>query len=143
MIRPLLVHYGEVISTPLPDTTINDPAALPEHFYDIVYDLSVGYDLKGIESETVTGFILEAKNADRLVDELRSEIPDEYARYRDHPFRTDLVKTATLSTFHGCPKDEIERICRYLLEEMGLHTIVKLNPVQIGKEKLRLWPFPH
>jgi putative selenate reductase len=115
---------------------INDPPALPEHFYDIVYDLSVGYDLKGIESETVTGFIREAKNADRLVGELRSEIPDEYARYRDHPFRTDLVKTATLSTFHGCPKDEIERICRYLLEEMGLHTIVKLNPVQIGKEKL-------
>ncbi len=115
---------------------IEDPAALPEHFFDIVYDLSVGYDLKGIESDTVTGFIQQAKHADRLVDELRSEIPDEYAHYRDHTFRTDLVKTATLSTFHGCPKDEIERICRYLLDEMGLHTIVKLNPVQIGKEKL-------
>ena len=115
---------------------IDDPASLPGHFYDIAYDLSVGYDLAGIESETVTGFIRDAKNADRLVDGLRPEIPDEYAGYRDHPFRTDLVKTATLSTFHGCPKDEIERICRYLLEEMGLHTIVKLNPVQIGKEKL-------
>ncbi|HYM96509.1 MAG TPA: 4Fe-4S dicluster domain-containing protein, partial [Candidatus Sulfotelmatobacter sp.] len=115
---------------------IQDPAALPSHFYDVVYDLSVGYDLKGIQSDAVTGFIQAARHAGAVVDELRGEIPDEYARYRDHAFRTDLVKTATLSTFHGCPKDEIERICRYLIEEMGLHTIVKLNPVQIGKEKL-------
>lgn len=115
---------------------VADPAALPPGFYDIVYDLSVGYDLKGIETQAVSGFIQHAKHADREIDELRAEIPDEYARYRAHPFRTDLVKTATLSTFHGCPKAEIERICRYLLEEMGLHTIVKLNPVQIGKEKL-------
>jgi putative selenate reductase len=115
---------------------VSDPAALPEHFFDIVYDMSVGYDLKGIESETVSRFIEEMKHADHVVDEMRPQIPDEYARYRDHPFRTDLVKTATLSTFHGCPKDEIELICRYLLDEMGLHTIVKLNPVQIGKEKL-------
>jgi putative selenate reductase len=115
---------------------IDDPAVVPEHFFDVVYDLSVGYDLKGIQSETVTRFIEEAMHADHVVEEMRAQIPDEYARYRGHPFRTDLVKTATLSTFHGCPKDEIERICRYLLEEMGLHTIVKLNPVQIGKEKL-------
>jgi putative selenate reductase len=115
---------------------IAETASLPAGFYDIVYDLSVGYDLKGIQSETVSAFINAAKHADRVVDELRAEIPNEYARYRDHRFRTDLVKTATLSTFHGCPKDEIERICRYLLEEMGLHTIVKLNPVQIGREKL-------
>ena len=113
-----------------------EPAALPAGFHDTVFDLSVGYDLKGIQTDAVTGFIEHAKHADREVDELRADIPDEYARHRDRPFRTDLVKTATLSTFHGCPKDEIERICRYLLEEMGLHTIVKLNPVQLGKEKL-------
>jgi putative selenate reductase len=115
---------------------VPDPVALPTDFYATIFDLSVGYDLKGIESEPVTGFIQQMKHTDQLVDQLRSQIPDEYARYRDYPFRTDLVKTATLSTFHGCPKDEIERICRYLLAEMGLHTIIKLNPVQIGKEKL-------
>ena len=115
---------------------VPDPSALPPDFYATIFDLSIGYDLKGIQSEAVTGFIQQIKNAGALVDQLRSHIPAEYARYRDYPFRTDLVKTATLSTFHGCPKDEIERICRYLLAEMGLHTIVKLNPVQIGKEKL-------
>ncbi|MGZ6367237.1 MAG: glutamate synthase [Ktedonobacteraceae bacterium] len=115
---------------------VPDVASLPHDFYATIFDLSVGYDLKGIESESVTGFIQQIKHADHLVDQLRSQIPDEYVQYRDYPFRTDIVKTATLSTFHGCPKDEIERICRYLLAEMGLHTIIKLNPVQLGKEKL-------
>jgi putative selenate reductase len=35
---------------------------------------------------------------------------------------------------HGCPPDEIEQIALYLLEEKGLHTIVKLNPTLLGKE---------
>ena len=115
---------------------IADVTDLPQHFFDTVFDMSVGYDLKGIEGDAVTTFIRHAMDAHAEVDELRSDIPDEYARYRDFPFRTDLVKTATLSTFHGCPKDEIERICRYLIEEMGLHTIIKLNPVQLGKARL-------
>ncbi len=115
---------------------VSEPSALAPDFYATIFDLSVGYDIRGIESEFVSGFIQQIKHADHFVDQLRSQIPDEYARYRDYPFRSDLVKTATLSTFHGCPKDEIERICRYLLAEMGLHTIIKLNPVQLGKEKL-------
>ncbi|HLV97880.1 MAG TPA: 4Fe-4S dicluster domain-containing protein [Ktedonobacterales bacterium] len=102
----------------------------------IIYDMSVGYDLKGIQSPQVRAFIEGVKDASAIINDLRSEIPDEYARYHDFPFRTDLVKTATLSTFHGCPKDEIERICRFLLGEVGVHTIIKLNPVQIGREEL-------
>jgi putative selenate reductase len=115
---------------------VAEEADLPADFYATLYDLSVGYDLKGIQSEAVSGFIQHIKDAGSIIDRLRSEIPAEYARYRDYPFRRDLVKTATLSTFHGCPKDEIERICRYLLTEMGLHTIIKLNPVQLGKQRL-------
>jgi putative selenate reductase len=37
---------------------------------------------------------------------------------------------------HGCPPDEIERIARYTLEERGLHTIVKMNPTLLGKERV-------
>jgi putative selenate reductase len=37
---------------------------------------------------------------------------------------------------HGCPPDEIEQITRYLIEERGLHTIVKLNPTLLGKEEV-------
>ncbi|HEU5378397.1 MAG TPA: 4Fe-4S dicluster domain-containing protein [Ktedonobacteraceae bacterium] len=108
----------------------------PPNFFATVYDLSVGYDLKGIQSEAVSGFIQQIKHAEKVIEQLRAQIPDEYAQYRDHPYRSDLVKTVTLSTFHGCPRDEIERICRYLLSEMGLHTIIKLNPVQLGQVRL-------
>ncbi len=40
----------------------------------------------------------------------------------------------TLSTFHGCPADEIEAMALFLMEEMGLHVTVKLNPTLLGKE---------
>jgi len=40
----------------------------------------------------------------------------------------------TLSTFHGCPADEIEKIALFLMEEMGLHVTVKLNPTLLGKD---------
>ncbi len=33
---------------------------------------------------------------------------------------------------HGCPPHEIEAICRYMLEEKGLNTFVKLNPTLLG-----------
>ncbi len=38
---------------------------------------------------------------------------------------------------HGCPPNEIEAICTYLLQEKGLHTFVKLNPTLLGYEKVK------
>lgn len=103
---------------------------------DIIYDLSVGYDLKGIQSPPVRGFIDGVMDATKEVEALRREIPDELRKYQDLPFRTKICRTATLSTFHGCPADEIDRICEFLLTQMGLHVIVKLNPTQLGKDHL-------
>ena len=45
-----------------------------------------------------------------------------------------MRNSVTLSTMHGCPPDEIERIARYMLEERKLHTMVKMNPTLLGKE---------
>lgn len=42
-----------------------------------------------------------------------------------------------LSTMHGCPPHEIEAICRYMLEEKGLNTFVKLNPTLLGYARVR------
>ncbi|MEW6280527.1 MAG: 4Fe-4S dicluster domain-containing protein, partial [Candidatus Eremiobacterota bacterium] len=97
---------------------------------DTIFDLSVGYDLKGISSQPVRSFIEQTQDASPLVDKLRPELPPEF---RDLPFRTDLVKSITLSTFHGCPKDEIERIVHFLLTEMNVSVIVKLNPTQLER----------
>ncbi len=48
-----------------------------------------------------------------------------------------LSDSVTLSTMHGCPPDEIERISAYLLGERGLHTSVKCNPTLLGAEQVR------
>ena len=48
-----------------------------------------------------------------------------------------MVHGVTLSTMHGCPPHEIEAICRYMLEEKGLNTFVKLNPTLLGYARVR------
>ena len=69
-----------------------------------------------------------------IIERLRKEIPEEFAHLRDLDFPAQLSNTLTLSTFHGCPPDEIERIIDWLLETYGIHCIVKLNPTLLGKE---------
>ena len=101
---------------------------------DTVLDMSVGYDLGGLQSEPVRSWIASMKDAREEVQALRREIPDELGRLRDVDFRTALSDQVTLSTFHGCPADEIERITLFLMEEMGLHVTVKLNPTLLGKD---------
>lgn len=101
-------------------------------FDQVIYDMSVGYDLKGIQSERVQAFINGMKDAGKVVERLKGQIPDEFKEFRDLEYDTALSKTLTLSTFHGCPPDEIERIIDYLLREHGLHCVVKLNPTLLG-----------
>ena len=86
-------------------------------FNDVIYDMSVGYDLKGIQSDRVRAFIEGMMDATDTINELRSQIPDEFDHLRDLDFETKLSKSLTLSTFHGCPPDEIERIIDFLLNE--------------------------
>ena len=106
-------------------------------YADVIYDMSVGYDLAGIRSERVEAFIDGMLDAGAVVDRLRREIPESHEHLRDLDFRTRLSDTLTLSTFHGCPPDEIERIIEFLLEEKRLHSIVKLNPMLLGPERCR------
>ena len=106
-------------------------------FERTIYDMSVGYDLAGIQSPAIQRFIAALKDARPIVDRLRAELPAEYAQYRDLDYPTKLADTLTLSTFHGCPPDEIERILGYLLEEHQLDCNVKLNPMLLGPARLR------
>jgi len=99
-----------------------------------VLDMSVGYDLAGVRSEAVRSWIVSMKDARAEVESLRREIPDDLRRLRDLDFRIALSDQVTLSTFHGCPADEIEAIALFLMEEMGLHVTVKLNPTLLGKD---------
>jgi putative selenate reductase len=106
-------------------------------FERFAFDLSVGYDLKGIQHERVQAFLNGMHDASPIIDRLRAQIPSRWARFRDLDFRRCISDTLTLSTFHGCPPNEIEGITRYLMERHGLHCVVKLNPTLNGPAEAR------
>lgn len=99
---------------------------------ETLYDMSVGYDLAGIKSPTVQSFIRGMMDATEVIEGFRGEIPAEFSDLKDIAFPTRLSDTLTLSTFHGCPPDEIEGIIDFLLRDMGINCIVKLNPTLLG-----------
>ena len=70
------------------------------------------------------------------IERLRAEIPEPFAAWRDHPFPSRIAASATLSTFHGCPPDEISSISRHLMTRHGLDVVVKLNPTLLGFERV-------
>jgi putative selenate reductase len=102
----------------------------------VIYDISVGYDLRGIRSRRVVNFLREMMDATAWIERLEREIRDEFPEYLKYRPQPHLAGTATLSTFHGCPPEEIEGICTFLLEEIGLHTVVKMNPTMLGRERV-------
>lgn len=107
------------------------------NFYDTIFDLSCGYNLEGIRSAKVQHFIRGMQDASVIIERLRAEIPDEFAEFRKIDYNPHIVGSATLSTFHNCPPNEIEGIADHLLRENRLHTIVKMNPTMLGGERLR------
>ncbi len=109
------------------------------------FNLSVGYDLKGIKSPKIDGFIEEMKNAEKtkIWQECKAVLL-AHAHEFAHMTREDInaisphiCNSATLSTLHGCPPDEIERIAAYLLTEKKLHTFIKCNPTLLGYDFAR------
>ena len=103
---------------------------------ETIFDVSVGYDLKGIQSQKIRDWLNTIRDATPIVEELRQQIPPEFSLYRNLPFKTNLAQSITLSTFHGCPAQEIESIVHFLLTEMDYHVIIKMNPPMLGREKL-------
>ena len=103
---------------------------------DTVFDMSVGYDLAGIRSARVQAFMAGLIDATAVIERLRARIPQTLALLRDTPFTTRISDTVTLSTFHGCPPQEIEAIAAFLLQDLGLHVVVKLNPTLLGRTQV-------
>lgn len=103
---------------------------------ETVLDMSVGYNLEGIRSPRVRGWIAAMRDSTAIIDELRAGLDGPLARYRDLPFPTCTSDAVSLSTFHGCPAGEIEGIVTFLLAEMGCHVCIKLNPTLLGREEV-------
>ncbi len=99
-----------------------------------VFDMSVGYDLAGISSPQVAAFIDGMRDATSEIERLRTELTGPWAEFADHDFDPHIADTLTLSTFHGCPPEEIESITKHLVDAHDLDVIVKLNPTLLGYE---------
>lgn len=102
-----------------------------------LFNFSVGYDLAGIRQPNMQGFLDKMSccydEKEMLLRELRPLFPG----IDDLDIPNCIADNVTLSTMHGCPPGEIEKIGLYLLEERKLHTTIKLNPTLLGAEPLR------
>jgi putative selenate reductase len=122
---------------------------------DFFFNMSVGYTLDGIKGPKVDAFIEGMRRPSRLaawrdaLGELTAFVESRdfagafgpEAKERATALLADFpespVHSVTLSTMHGCPPAEIERIGAYLIEEKGFDAYVKLNPTLLGYDRAR------
>ena len=102
----------------------------------VIFNMSVGYDLKGILNKNVQWFFNKMADASNELKEKIENIKSIYPNIVNLNIDPCISNNITLSTMHGCPADEIETIGEYLIENKKLHTAIKLNPTLLGKEKL-------
>ena len=110
-----------------------------------VFNMSVGYDLEGIKTEKVNNYIEGMKQAadSEVFQECIAWLNNNLDRFQkiDADFVASIPsvvsQSITLSTLHGCPPQEIERIATYLIEEKGLNTYIKCNPTLLGYDYAR------
>ncbi len=110
-----------------------------------IFNMSVGYDLEGIKSPKIDRFIEGLKDASetKIFRDCKNYLKGRLHNYRYlkkediDAIPAQICRSITLSTLHGCPADEIEKIASYLLEEKGLHTFIKCNPTLLGYEFAR------
>ena len=106
-----------------------------------VFNMSVGYDLEGIKGEKVNTYLEGMMDANKTAifgeckAVLKEMFPEE-SGFID-AISPRVSGSVTVSTLHGCPPDEIERIASYLISEKHLHTFVKCNPTILGYETAR------
>ena len=106
-----------------------------------VFNMSVGYDLEGIKGVKVNSYIgnmMHAENTPQFKEclEVLTELFPEEKEFIAN-ISPRVSRSVTVSTLHGCPPQEIERIASYLLTEKGLHTFVKCNPTILGYKTAR------
>ncbi len=109
------------------------PGPAPE----TVFDLSVGYDLEGLLSPAMQDYLARAADAGGELDRRREILARLDPRLKELEVPSRLARSATISTLHGCPPEEIGGMARHLMEEHGLHVRVKLNPTLLGAAAVR------
>lgn len=121
-----------------------------------IFNMSVGYDLEGILQPPMQQYLDNMTNAAahpkfaQYQAELKAFIQDSgLLENQDFDLNKEallaladnvsgeIAQGLTLSTMHGCPPTEIEAICRYMIDDRGINTYVKLNPTLLGFSRVR------
>ncbi len=109
------------------------------------FNISVGYDLAGIKEPKVNDFIdsmMDAENTE-IFKECRQWLLDNLDKFEKvtkediQAIPAKICNSATISTLHGCPPNEIESIANHLFKEKHLNTFIKCNPTLLGYEFAR------
>ena len=103
----------------------------------VIFNASVGYNMEGLLKPNMQGYLKNVKDASELVRPYVAIVAKHFPEIGGVAVSDRLADNVTLSTMHGCPPDEIEKIAAYLIGEWGFHTNVKLNPTLLGPERLR------
>ena len=109
------------------------------------FNISVGYDLAGIQSEKIDTFLNTMKNAadSEVFRSCRQYLLDNVDKFEKvtkediEAIEPEICNSVTISTLHGCPPQEIEKIAMYLITVKGFHTFIKCNPTLLGYEFAR------
>ncbi|MDD7305017.1 MAG: putative selenate reductase subunit YgfK [Peptoniphilaceae bacterium] len=112
---------------------------------DFAFNMSCGYDLEGIKSPKIDSYIEGLKNAEatEIFKECQNYLKETIDQFENFSLEDlnnispKICNSITLSTLHGCPAHEIEKIAQYLLTEKKINTFIKCNPTILGYEYAR------
>ncbi len=102
-----------------------------------IVNMSVGYNLEGILSPTVQRFLDRMQDCAEKKGAKIEGLAKFYPRVKELDIPDRISDNITISTMHGCPPEEVEKISRYFVTERKLNTTIKLNPTLLGLEHLR------
>lgn len=112
---------------------------------DFSFNMSVGYDLEGIQTEKINNFIEGLKDASSSdfykncleILQAKQNLLSNFKAEDLLSISPKICSTLSLSTMHGCPAAEIEKIACYILEEKKVSLFIKCNPTLLGYEYAR------
>ncbi len=112
---------------------------------DFVFNISVGYNLEGIQSRKISDFIGVLKETKdtcifkECIKVLKNNI-NKFKRFKLEDIdkiSSRITNTVTLSTMHGAKAEEILDIARHLITNKNINTFIKCNPTLLGYENVR------
>lgn len=112
---------------------------------DFILNISVGYDLKGIQSKKISDFIDKLKDSKdtvifkECIDVLKKNI-NKFKKFKLEDIdniTSKITNIITLSTMHGCKASEILDIATHLIVNKKINMLLKCNSTLLGYDAVR------